>query len=73
MTPKVSDFIPGSLEATDNYIDVEDGNYVTEKPKGQVQMKMCDDKGDTLIATLHNLLLVLDICGRFYSIIMLMY
>ena len=36
MTPEVSDFIPGSLEDTDKYIEVADGNHVTTKEKGQV-------------------------------------
>ena len=50
MTPEVSDFIPGSLEDTDKYIEVTDGHHVTEK-KGQVQIQMCDDNGKTFIAT----------------------
>ena len=36
MTPKVSDFIPGSLEDTDKYIEVADGHHVTAKQKSQV-------------------------------------
>ena len=36
MTPQISDFIPMSLEDTDKYIEVADGNYVTTKQKGQV-------------------------------------
>ena len=43
MTPEVSDFIPGSLEHTDKYIEVADGNHITAKQKVQVQIKMCDD------------------------------
>ena len=39
MTPEVSDFIPGSLEDTDKYIEVTDGHHVTAKKKGQVQIK----------------------------------
>ena len=31
MTPQVSVFIPGSLENTDKYIEVADGNCVTVK------------------------------------------
>ena len=34
MTPKVSDFIPGSLAETDKYIKVADGNFVTAKQTG---------------------------------------
>ena len=35
MTPEVSDLIPESLEDTDKYIEVADGNNVTAKQKGQ--------------------------------------
>ena len=31
MTPQVSDFIPGSLEDTDKYIEVAGGHNVTKK------------------------------------------
>ena len=64
MTPQVSDFIPGSLEDTDKYIEVADGHHVTTKSRGQVQTKLCDDKGNTFIATLHNILLAPDLCAR---------
>ena len=47
-------FIPGSLEDTDKYIEVADGHHVTEKQKGQVQIKMCNDNRNTFIATLHK-------------------
>ena len=63
MTPQVSNFIPGSLEDTDNK------NYVTAKQNGQVQIKMCNNNGNSFIATLHKFLLVLDICDRLFSII----
>ena len=33
MTPQVSDFIPGSLENMDNYIEFADEHYVTAKQK----------------------------------------
>ena len=36
MTPEVSDFIPGSLEDTDKYIEVADVHHVTAKQKVQV-------------------------------------
>ena len=56
MTTEVSDFIPVSLEDTDKNIEVADGHHVTIKQKGQVQIKMCDDHGDTFISifTQHN-------------------
>ena len=35
ITPEVTDFIPGSLEDTDKYIEVADGHHVTAKKKDQ--------------------------------------
>ena len=72
MTPEVSDFIPGSLEDTDKYIEVADGHHVTAKEKGQGRIQMCDDNGKSFIATLHNVLLALDLCNGLFSIIALM-
>ena len=66
MTPQVSDFIPGLLEDTDEHIEVADGHYVTAKQKVQVQIKMCNDNGDPIIATLHSILFVPDLCGRLF-------
>ena len=57
MIPEVSDFIPGSLEDTDKYIEVADVHHVTAKQKGQVRIKMCDNNGKPFIETLHNVLL----------------
>ena len=71
MKPEVSDFIPGSLEDTDKYIEVADGHPVTAKQNGQVQIKICDNNGYPFIATLHNVLLAPDICERLFSIITL--
>ena len=72
MTPQVLDFIPGSLEDKDKYIEVSDGHQVTAKQKGQVQIKMCNDNVDTFIATLNNVLLETDICNILFSDITLM-
>ena len=66
MTPDVSDFNPGSLEYTDEHIEVADGHHVTEKQKVQVHLKMCNNNGDTFIATLHNVLLAPDLCGGLF-------
>ena len=66
MTPEVLEFIPGSLEDTDKYIEVVDGHLVTAKQKGQVQIQMCDDNGKTFIATLYNVLLAPDLCDRLF-------
>ena len=72
MTPEVSDLISGSLEDTDKHIEVADRYHVTAKQKGQVQIKMCNNNGDTFIATLHNVLLAPHLCDRLFSIITLM-
>ena len=60
MTPEVTDFIPGSLEDTDKYIEVADGHHVTAKQKGQVQIQICNDNRETLIVKSHNVLLAPD-------------
>ena len=72
MTPHISDFIPGSLEYTDKYTEFARGHHVMAKQKGQVTLKMCNDNGDTFIATLHNVLLAPDLCNRLFLIITLM-
>ena len=72
MTPEVQDFITGLLDNVDKYIEVADGHHVTETQKGQGQIKMCNDNGDTFIAILHNVLLAPDLCNRLFSIIMLL-
>ena len=56
----------------DKHIAVSDRHPIIAKQKGQVRIKMHDDNGDTFIATLHNVLLVPDLCGRLFSIITLM-
>ena len=43
MTPKVKDFIPGSLEDTDKPIEVTDRHHVREKQKCSIRIQMCDD------------------------------
>ena len=71
MTPEVLDFIPGTLEDTDKYIEVAYGHHVTSKEKVQVRIQMCDDNGTTFIATLHNVLLAPDLCDTVILIITL--
>ena len=56
MTPEFSDFVPGSLEDTDKYIEVADEHHVTAKQKGEVRIKMCDYNRKTFIAILYNVL-----------------
>ena len=72
MMPEVSDFIPGSLEDMDKYIEVAIGNHVTAKQKGQVQIHMCNNNGKIFIETLYNVLLPPDLCNKLFSIITLM-
>ena len=66
MKPEVSDFIPGSLEDTDKFIEAADGHHVTAKQKVSVRIKMCDDNGKTFVATLYNVLLALGLCDRLF-------
>ena len=73
MTPEVTDFIPGSLEDTDKFIEVADGHHVTAKQKVSVCIQMFDDNGKTFVATLYNVLLAPDLCDRLFSIITLMH
>ena len=72
MKPKVSDFITVLLQHKDKHIEVADGHHVTEKQKGQVQIKMCNDNGYPFITTLHTVILAPDLCDRLFSIITLM-
>ena len=71
MTPEVSDFVPGSLEDTDKHIEVAYRNHGTEKQKVQVRIKICDNNGYPFIATMHNILLALDLYDGLFSIIKL--
>ena len=71
MKPEVSDFIPGSLEDMDKYIEVADGYHVTAKQKGQVRIQMCNNNGNSFIATLHNVILAPELCDKLFSIITL--
>ena len=71
MMPEVTDFIPGSLEDTDKFIEFADGHHVTEKQKGSVRIQMCDDNRNKFVATLYNVLLAPDLCDRLFSIITL--
>ena len=72
MTPEFTNFIPGSLEDTDKFIEVADGHHVTAKQKGSVRIQICDDNRKTFVATLYNVLLAPDLCDRLFSIITLM-
>ena len=72
MTPEVTDFIPGSLEDADKFIEVAGGHHVTAKQKGSVRIQVFDDNGKTFVTTLYNVLLAPDLCDRLFSIITLM-
>ena len=72
MTPEVLDFIPGSLEDTDKYIEVAYGHHVTAKQKGQVQIQMCNDNETPFITTLHNVIFSPESCDGLFFIIPLM-
>ena len=67
MIPEVLDFIPGSLEDTDNTLKLRKDITSLRNKKGQVQIKMCDDNGKTFIATLYNVLLEPDLCDRLFQ------
>ena len=67
MTPGFSDFIPGSLEDTDKNIKVSNRHHITAKQKGQVRTKMCNDRGDPFITTLHYVNMAPDLCIRFFQ------
>ena len=71
MTPEVTDFVPGSLEDTDKFIEVADGHHVTAKQKVSVGIQMFDDNGKIFFTTLYNVLLAPDLCDRLFSIITL--
>ena len=62
MTPEFSDFIPGSLEDTDKYIEVVEGHHVTAKQEGQVQIKMCDERISVIVAHFYSYLTFLFRC-----------
>ena len=72
MTLEVTDFIPGTLEDTDKFIEVADRHHVTAKQKCSVRIQTCDDNRNKFIATLYNVLLAPDLCDRLFSIIKLM-
>ena len=72
MTPAISYFIPGQLVKTDKYIKVADGNFITVKQTGELQIKMRYNNGKPFIATLHNVLLAPHLCDQLFSISKLM-
>ena len=71
-TPEVTDFIPGSLEDTDKFIDVADGHHVMANHKGSVHIQMCNHNGNTFVAPLYNVILAPYLCDRLFSINKLM-
>ena len=71
MTPKVLEFIPGSLQDTYAHIEIADGHHVTAKQNILVRIKLYNNNSDTFIATLHNVLLAPYICDMLFYIIRL--
>ena len=69
MTPHISDVILHLLEDTDKHIEVADVHHVTAKQKGQVRIKLCEDNGDTFIATFHYVILAPDLYDRLFSLL----
>ena len=67
MTTEVSDFISGSLEDTEKYIEFTESHHITAKQKCQVRIKMCNDNGNLFIATLHKVLLAPDLYDRLFQ------
>ena len=55
MTQGISYFITGSLIETYRYIEVSDWYFVTEKQRGEVQIKMRDDNGKPFVAKLYDI------------------
>ena len=47
---------------TDKYIEIADGNFITVKQTGEVQIKMRDDNGKPLFDMLYNVLFSSDLC-----------
>ena len=56
---------------TDKYIEVADGNFITVKETGQVQITMCGDNGKPFVDSLYNILFAPDLYNRLFSIIVL--
>ena len=69
MITDISYFILGPLVEADRYIEVSDGDFVTGKQTGQVQIKMCYENEKRYIATLYNMLLALDLCDKLFRLI----
>ena len=57
---------------TDKYIEVADGHFITVGKKGEVQIKMRGGNGKPFIDALYNVLFVLDLCDKLFSIVTLM-
>ena len=69
MTPEILGFILGLLVETYKYVQVADGNLVTVKKTGELQIKIRYDYGKPFVATLYNLLLTPYLCDQMCSVI----
>ena len=63
MTPKISDFVLGSLVETNKYTEFTFGHFVTAKLTGEIKINMRDDNVKHFIATLYNVLFAPDLCN----------
>ena len=68
-TPDIFYFILGSFLERDKYIEFADGNFVTEKQTGEVQIKISEDNGKPFIATLCNVLFTPDLCDLLFPLL----
>ena len=50
MTLEILDWIPGSFEETDKYIEVVDGHFFKAKQTGEVQINVFDNTGKPSVA-----------------------
>ena len=55
----------------DKYTESADGNFVTVKQTGEVQIKRRDDNRKYFFATLNNVLFSTELCDQLFSIITL--
>ena len=60
MSHDIRDF---GLVEMDNYIEVADGHFITEKKKGEVQIKICDNDDKPFISMLFNVLFDPKLCN----------
>ena len=70
MTPFLDDFIPGTMETVDKFVEVADGHYVPGKQQGKVRIRMHDDVGRPFQIVLEEVLYILALAERLFLILM---